>query len=174
VIVESPCPACGGSGRDDRGRRIEVKIPAGVADGAKIRLRAEGEMGENGGPPGDLLLTVRVAPHPSFQRDGIDIESEVEIDMVEAALGVTRDIQTLAGKVDLRIPPGVQPGARLRLKGRGVRDHRGRTGDHFVRVRVRIPRKLTERQIALLTEFRNPEGSEEKKEETGDDHEPRN
>jgi molecular chaperone DnaJ len=130
-----------------------VKIPAGVGNGAKIRLKGEGEQGPPGSPAGDLILTVRVAGHASFVRKGLDVESVVEIGIADAALGTEREVETLKGAVKLKIPAGVQPGSRLRLKGRGVRDRKGRTGDHYAVIRVKVPKKLTERQRKLLEEY---------------------
>lgn len=153
-VIPKPCGACGGRGVREETREIEVKVPAGVDDGGKIRLRGEGEAGSNGAPPGDLILTVRVANHPNLKRHGLDTESEVRIDFASAALGTEREVETLNGMVTMKIPAGVQPGTRLRLKGRGIRDHRGRTGDHYVQVRVEVPRRLTAKQRELLEEFR--------------------
>ena len=152
-VIRSPCKACGGLGRVSRSREIDVKIPAGVKDGALIRLRAAGEPGETGGSPGDLLIRVRVQAHGEFVRDGLDITSRVTVTMIEAALGVKRSVETLGGPVDLDVPAGIQPGARLRMKGRGIRDHRGRVGDHIVRIQVKVPKTLTGRQRKLLEQF---------------------
>jgi len=152
-VIADPCSDCRGSGTTRRTRTLEVKIPAGVEDGGRIRLRGEGEAGSQGAPPGDLILTIRVIRDDRFRRKGLDVESDLTVDMVTAALGAEREVETLHGPVSLKIPAGVQPNARLRLKGRGVEDHRGRRGDHFVRVRVEVPKRLTERQRELLAEF---------------------
>ena len=152
-VVSKPCPSCGGSGSRTLPRDIEVKIPAGVGDGAKIRLRGEGEAGDPGAPSGDLILTVRVRGHTSFRRDGLDVHSELRLDMATAALGTVVEVETLNGPVKLKVPGGVQPNAKLRLKGRGVTDHKGRSGHHYVRMRVEVPKQLTERQRKLLEEF---------------------
>jgi molecular chaperone DnaJ len=154
-IIRNPCGACGGRGVTSVSRTLEVSVPAGIEDGGKIRLRGEGEAGRLGGPPGDLILVIHVAPHPDFRRKGLDVESDVTVDMVDAALGTEREVPTLKGRVKLRIPAGVQPGARLRLKEQGIRDHRGRTGDHYVNVLVKVPKALTTRQRQLLEELRS-------------------
>ncbi len=152
-IIREPCRACRGSGTRTVTRRFAVRIPPGIADGGRIRLKGEGEPGGPGAPPGDLIVTVRVAGHDRFRRRGLDIESDLTLDIASAALGTKAEVETLGGKVELTVPPGVQPGQRLRLRGRGIRDHRGRRGDHYVRIRVRIPKKLTRRQRELLEEF---------------------
>ncbi|MHC4860079.1 MAG: molecular chaperone DnaJ [Planctomycetota bacterium] len=155
-VIAKPCPSCAGSGTRTVTRQIEVRIPAGIPDGGKVRLRGEGEAAP-GSPPGDLILTVRVTGHGQFRRDGLDVESEVTLDIASAALGTTATVETLHGEVSLRVPPGVQPGSRLRLKGQGVHDHRGRTGHHYVKIAVEIPRDLTARQRELLEEFARAE-----------------
>ena len=152
-VIKTPCTECGGHGQVSRSREIEVKIPPGVKDGARIRLKAAGEPGEKGGGPGDLLIRVRVREHGEFSRDGLDIKSRIDVTMIEAALGTKMNVETLGGSVELGIPAGTQPDARLRMKGRGIRDHRGRVGDHIVRVRVTVPKKLTARQRKLLDQF---------------------
>ncbi len=161
AVIENPCKPCRGSGLHAARKSIEVKIPTGVNDGATIRLRGEGQPGRRGGPAGDLLLTVRVRGHGSFRRKGLDIESDLDLDFADAALGTRREVETLDGTINLTIPAGIQPNAKLRLKGRGVKDHRGRIGDHFVRIRVTVPKKLTVRQRELLEAFRRSgEGDE--------------
>jgi molecular chaperone DnaJ len=159
-VVTKPCKACRGTGRKTGPRDLEVKIPSGVADGTVIRLRGEGEAGERGGPSGDLLLTIHTTGHRSFKRKGLDIESEIRIGVVDAVLGVTLEVATLTGKVDLRIPAGIQPGAKLRLKGRGVKDHRERQGDHFVIVRIEIPKKLSDEEREIYEQLRKECGGE--------------
>jgi len=153
-VIKDPCPQCRGSGRLAGTKSIDVKTPIGVSDHATIRLRGEGEPGERGGPAGDLLLTIRVGGHGTFRRKGLDIESDLTIDIADAALGARREVETLSGKIDLTIPAGIQPNAKLRLKGRGVKNHRGRVGDHFVRIRVRVPKELTVKQRELLEAYR--------------------
>ncbi len=145
---------CGGEGVVERPRTVEVKIPKGIEDGQKLRLSGLGQPGISGGASGDLILQVNVESHPHFTRKGKNVYSKVSVDMVEAALGTERDVRTLDGTVSLKIPPGTQPGQKLRLKGRGVERPDGVKGDHFVEVRVRVPRGLNERQKELLKEFK--------------------
>lgn len=152
-IVSRPCRSCGGGGRVRRERTLEVTIPKGLADGARLRLAGQGEPGPAGGPPGDLYVRVRVRPHPRFRRKGLDIYTDLTIDMVDAALGTSVEVPTLEGPVTLKVPPGTQPEALLRLRGRGIAAGDGRRGDQYVRVHVRVPRRLTERQRALLEQL---------------------
>ncbi|MEN8150889.1 MAG: molecular chaperone DnaJ [Planctomycetota bacterium] len=156
-VIEKPCTSCGGSGERHVSRQLTVKIPAGVVDGQKIRLKGEGEPGSGGAADGDLILTVKIAEHPQFTRKGFDTESRVSLDIVTASLGTELDVETIHGPVKLRVPAGVQPGTRLRLKDRGVTSHAGKKGDHFVRIEVTVPRQLTERQRKLLMEFHEAE-----------------
>jgi len=151
--ITSPCPACGGQGRAPRTRDLSVKIPRGVRDGARIRLTGEGEPGVGGGRPGDRYLEIHVKPHPFFERDGHDIHSEAEINIVQAALGTKVPVKTLDGTVELRIPPGTSSGAKLRLRGKGAPTPDGGHGDHYVRVKIVAPRGLSPQQTELLRKF---------------------
>lgn len=151
--ITSPCGSCGGSGRVLRDRDLSVKIPRGIQDGARIRLSGEGEPGIGGGPPGDRYLDVRVLPHPIFERDGHDIYSTVELNIVQAALGTTVPVRTLNGTVQLRIPPGTSSGAKLRLRGKGAPTPGGGHGDHYVRVKIVAPKNLTPQQAETLRRF---------------------
>jgi len=152
-IIQSPCAVCNGSGMAEQQTTIEVKVPPGVEEGQKLRLSGMGEPGAGGAPSGDLILEVQIGTHPKFRRRGLDVYSTVTIDMVEAALGTRLDVETMGGTVALTVPPGTQPGQKLRLRGRGLRGPDGRQGDHFVEVNVRIPKNLTERQKELLREL---------------------
>ncbi len=150
----TPCRECRGQGHVQRQRRISVKVPAGVDNGTRIRLSGEGHAGQRGGPPGDLYLYVRVRPHPVFVRDGADVLCEVPISFVQAALGAEIEVPTLEGTHKLTIRPGTQPGAEFRLPGKGIPRVGGYgRGDEIVRIKVEIPRRLTERQKELLREF---------------------
>ena len=153
-VIEKPCTSSGGSGERHVSRQLTVKIPDGLSDGQKIRLKGEGSAGYGGAPAGDLILTVKVAEHPQFTRNGLDTESSVDLDIVAASLGATIDVETIHGPVKLKVPAGVQPGTRMRLKGRGITNRAGKQGDHFVRIEVKVPRQLTEQQRKLLEEFR--------------------
>ena len=151
-----PCSTCQGRGQVQQARRISVKIPAGVDDGMKIRVAAQGEAGISGGPRGDLYIVPRISGHRFFERRGDDIYCDVTVDFVQAILGVTLMVSTIDGKVRVKIPPGTQPGALLRMKGRGVRkkDGSGR-GDQFVKVNVSLPKYITPEQRELLEQFKN-------------------
>jgi len=150
-----PCDTCAGSGRVLRPRTIEVKIPAGINEGQRIRLAGQGEEGVAGGPNGDILIEVHIMPHSEFEKKGKDIYSTVTIDVARAALGGTVPVNTLHGPVQLKIPEGTQPGTKLRLKGRGIKGSDGTTGDHYVTVQVEVPRKMDRRQKRLMREFQS-------------------
>jgi molecular chaperone DnaJ len=152
-IVTQPCRACGGRGAVRQERTLEVTIPRGIAEGARLRLAGQGEPGPGGAAPGDLYIQVHVRPHAEFERKGLDIYTDITVDMVQAALGGSFEAPTLDGPITLKVPPGTQPGALLRLRGRGILAGDGRRGDQYVRVQVRVPRDLSERERALLSEF---------------------
>lgn len=137
------------------GERVEVKVPAGVGSGSVIRLAGKGAPGRNGGPPGDLLITVEVAPHPYFRREGNNIILEVPLTITEATLGTKIDVPTIDdGRVTLTIPPGTSSGARLRLRGKGIPDPKTKQpGDQLVITRVVVPRDVTPKARALLNEL---------------------
>lgn len=141
------------------GQSVKVKIPQGVNDGARIRVRGRGGPGRNGGPAGDLYVTVRVADHPIFDRSGKNLTIDVPISFVEAALGAEIDVPTLDGKVRLRIPPGTQTGKTFRVRNHGVEDGKGNRGDLLVVVSVTVPKELTTEETELLEQFRkqNPD-----------------
>lgn len=136
------------------GKKLSVKVPAGIEDGQTIRLAGQGEPGLYGGRNGDLLIKVRVMPDQQFRREGNDIYTSVAIDFTEAILGTKKKVKTLTGAVSVNIPAGTQPGTKLRLKGQGLKVG-GRQGDLYVEVKVRIPTKLTEKQRKLLEEWGN-------------------
>jgi molecular chaperone DnaJ len=142
-IIDEPCPTCGGSGVERRPREVKVRIPAGVDDGQRIRLKGRGGPGRNGGPAGDLYVVVRVAPHPLFQRKGRDLTITVPITFAEAALGADITVPTLSqGPVKVRIPAGTRSGRTFRAKGKGVVAPKG-SGDLLVTVEVAVPSKLS-------------------------------
>jgi molecular chaperone DnaJ len=153
-IITDPCAKCGGQGRVERRKTLDVRIPPGVDTGDRIRLTGEGEAGVNGGPPGDLYVQVEVREHAIFTRDGRNLFCEVPIDFVDAALGGELEVPTLDGRVKLKIPPETQTGKLFRLRGKGVTPVRGGgVGDLLCRVMVETPVNLTEKQKALLREF---------------------
>ncbi len=159
LVVDDPCPSCHGSGRGMSNRTISARIPAGVKDGQRIRLRGKGAAGERGGPPGDLFVVVRVAPHPLFDRKGDNLTLDVPVSFDEAALGAEIKVPTLSGApVTLRIPPGTPNGRSFRVRGRGVPRTSGAaagtTGDLIVTVEVQVPAVLDEKARAAVQAFR--------------------
>jgi molecular chaperone DnaJ len=151
---ETRCRACGGQQREMRTETLTIQTPAGLADGARIRVPGKGHAGLKGGEPGDLLINVRVEPHAVFRRDGDDLHLTLPIAIHEAALGARLEVPALDGVARLRIPPGTQSGQRFRLRERGVPSSRdGHRGDLLVEVRLVLPRVLDERSKELLREF---------------------
>lgn len=149
--VEKPCHECGGTGYVKRTRKIHVKIPGGVDTGSRLRVTGEGEPGEHGGPHGDLYVYIRVKPHKIFKREGNDIITEIKVSFPQAALGDEIEVDTLDGKVQLKVPEGTQSGTLFRLKGKGIPDLHGYgRGDQHVKVDVVTPSKLNEEQKDLL------------------------
>jgi molecular chaperone DnaJ len=155
-VVETPCPTCRGSGTQRRRRSFRVKIPAGVRDGARIRLAGRGEPGPAGGDPGDLYVRVRVQGHPIFVRKGNDLVVDLPLTYPEAALGSNVHVPTLNGPVTMKVPAGTQNGRTFRLKGKGA-PRRGGHGDLLVTVHVEVPRKLSKREKDLLKQLREVE-----------------
>lgn len=154
VIVENPCPTCRGSGRVSATKKLTVKIPAGIDDGSKIKVKGKGEGGFRGGPAGDLYIITRVIPHPLFKRKGSDIYLDLPISFTEAALGAEVEVPTLEASVSLKIPPGTQNGQILRLAGKGIPRLGGLgKGDMYVVTRVVVPAKLDKKERELLAEF---------------------
>jgi molecular chaperone DnaJ len=152
VIPERPCRKCHGEGRVKEKSEITIEIPKGIEDGARLRLRGEGNAGVAGGPPGDLYITVEIQPHPLFKRKGADLEVEVPVHYGTLVLGGKVKVPTLEGEEEISIPPGTDPGEVLRLRGRGMPQGR-RRGDLLVRLRVVIPRSLSRSQRELLAKF---------------------
>lgn len=151
--VERPCPSCHGSGGEQKARDVKVRIPAGVENGQRIRLKQRGSIGINGGPPGDLYVVVRVQEHSMFGRRGKDLTLSVPVTFPEAALGATLSVPTLDGTVSLRIPAGTRSGRTLRVKGRGAAAAGG-AGDLLVTIEVAVPTELSEDQRAALEALR--------------------
>jgi molecular chaperone DnaJ len=141
---------------------LSVRVPAGVDNGSRLKLRGEGETGPSGGMPGDLYVVIQVEPHPIFMRDNLDIICDVPISFVQAALGAEIDVPTLDGKVKMKIPAGTQSGKVFRMKGKGIKDLHGglHQGDQHVRVIVETPTRLTAKQKDLLKEFAAAGGEE--------------
>ena len=154
MIVEHPCHTCTGAGVVVEERQIEVDVPAGIHDGQRIRLSGEGHAGDPGGRAGDVYVLVHVKPDPRFVREGNDIYSQVDLTIVQAALGATMRVETLEGEIDLELAAGVQPGESRVLRGKGMPVLQGfGRGDHRVLVNVTVPRRLTDEQRRLLEEF---------------------
>ncbi|MDN4057668.1 molecular chaperone DnaJ [Massilia sp. YIM B02769] len=153
-MIPEPCPSCSGAGRIKRNKTLEVKIPAGIDNGMRIRSTGNGEPGTNGGPSGDLYVEIHIKPHAVFQREGDDLHCEMPISFSKAALGGEIEVPTLSGKVSFTVPEGTQTGKTFRLKGKGIKGVRsGYHGDLFCHVIVETPVKLTEKQKDLLREF---------------------
>ena len=161
-LIEDPCPTCQGTGVERRPREVKVRLPAGVADGQRIRLKGRGGPGRNGGPPGDLYVTARVRPHAVFGRRGDDLTLTLPVTYPEAALGADVRVPTLdGGSVKLRIPAGTRSGRTLRVKGKGVAGPK-KTGDLLVTVEVAVPQNMTDDErkaveaLAAATDGRSP------------------
>jgi len=153
-IVESPCPTCDGIGRTLQDRTLEIDIPAGIADGQRIRVRGEGHAGELGGPPGDVYLQVRVGSEPGIERDGADLHTVVDVTMTQAALGTSVNVAGPGGSLDVEIPAGTQPGDVVMLRGEGMPALDGRRrGNFHVHTRVHVPRRLDESQRTLIQQL---------------------
>ena len=153
-VITDPCAPCGGQGRIKRNKTLEVKIPAGIDNGMRIRSSGNGEPGTNGGPAGDLYVEIHIKPHAVFQREGDDLHCEMPISFVKATLGGDIEVPTLSGKVSFTIPEGTQSGKTFRLKAKGIKGVRsGYAGDLFCHVAVETPVKLTDKQKDLLKEF---------------------
>ncbi len=172
VQTQRPCPTCQGSGKEITNKchkcngsgynrvktTLDVTIPAGINHGQHIRIPGKGERGLNGGPNGDLYLEVHVKKHDLFIREGNDIHISIPISFVDAALGMEVDIPTVYGDVSMKIPAGIQPGTKLRLKSKGVKDVRGNIGDQYVEVNINTPSNLSKEQIELLEKYQKLEG----------------
>ncbi len=174
VKVEHPCGTCRGTGVEMRNREVNVRVPAGIDDGSRIRIKGRGGPGRNGGPPGDLFVVCRVTPHPMFSRDGRNLLVRVPVSFTSAALGADVAVPTLEGDtVMLRLRAGTQPGSRHRVKGRGITTNKSQ-GDLIVTVDVVVPTSLTDQQREALLAFAQAEGTngshahvKHAKEETG-------
>jgi DnaJ-class molecular chaperone len=132
-------------------REITFRIPPGVDSGKRIRLAGQGHVGSGGGPAGDLIIELRVAPHPTLQREGRNLRTRLTIDLATALLGGKRPVRGVDRDVTLKIPPGVQPGQKLRLRGQGIAPPHGGPGDLIVEIQVELPRKLSSAQRKKLT-----------------------
>jgi molecular chaperone DnaJ len=155
TIIEEPCPTCRGAGRELRTKRYTVKIPAGVKDGSRIRLKGKGEAGWGGAPAGDLYVVTRVEPSKTYTRRGDDLVVEVPVAFADAALGTTVPVPTPDGDVKVKVPAGSEDGKMLRVKGKGApRLKAGGRGDVLARLRIQVPKKPSKRERELLEELR--------------------
>ena len=153
-IIHQPCKSCGGGGNVRKQRKISVSIPQGINDKQAVSLRGQGNAGANNGPAGDLIVEVRVKPHPYFQREGTSVLYECPVSFYQAAMGAELEIPTIDGKVKYTLPAGTQPGTTFRLRGKGIPELRGRgRGDQDVTVQVRVPTSLTNQQREALQAF---------------------
>lgn len=153
-IIPEPCTTCHGQGKVKNNKTLEVKIPAGIDDGMRIRSTGNGEPGTNGGPPGDLYIEIRLKKHDIFERDGDDLHCVVPVSITTAALGGEIEVPTLKGAAAIDIPDGTQSGKQFRLRGKGIKGVRSSyPGDLYCHVRVETPVKLTEHQRKLLKEL---------------------
>lgn len=160
-VIRHPCKDCRGQGRVEKERFLEIKIPAGVDTGSRLRIGGEGESGVNGGPPGDLYVVIHVKEHDTFERQGANLYSAVPVTFAQAALGTDIKVNTLDGEEDLKIPAGTQTGTVFRIKSKGMPalDGRGR-GDLFVAVTLITPKTLTKEQRKLLEQLAEIEDTE--------------
>ena len=153
-IIHQPCSACRGMGNIRKMHKLSVNVPAGIDDGQTISLRDQGNAGVNGGPRGDLLVTIIVRPHSKFEREGNSVLLEQDISFAQAALGAEIEVPTLDGRVKLNIPEGTQTGTTFRLRGKGIPYLRGSgRGDQFVTVRVAVPKSLNSSQKEALRQY---------------------
>jgi molecular chaperone DnaJ len=161
TVIEDPCPRCHGSGRERRTKRYTVRIPAGVKDGTRIRLKGKGEAGFHGGEAGDLFVVTRVEPSKLYERRGDDLVVELPVTFAEASLGATVDAPTPDGSVSLKVKAGTQDGTLLRVKGKGAPRLKGSgRGDVLARVRITVPKRLKKRERELLEELQKVSGED--------------
>lgn len=160
-VVKNPCGTCNGMGRVKKTSKLSVNIPAGVDDGFRIKLRREGEAGENGGPSGDLYLLIRVSEHEFFCREGNHVLLTQKLTFPQAALGCSVEVPTLTGKVKLTVPEGTSSGKKFRIRGEGIVDVHGHgRGDQIVEISVETPKNLSSEQKKLLREFAKMRGED--------------
>ncbi len=162
--INEPCPQCRGTGKEKHKRSITIEIPAGVDDGNEMRLSGQGNVGERGGPAGNIYITITVLPHRLFKRDGANILYELPVNFAQAALGADLAVPTLHGEVKLKVPAGSQTGQVFQLKGKGIPYlNRNRYGNQLVRLLVVTPERLTKQQRQLFQELANSLSRDEKK-----------
>jgi DnaJ-class molecular chaperone len=158
LVREAMCPTCDGTGHVSKTKTVEVKIPAGVETGSKIRVKGQGSEGDAGGPRGDVYLRINVRPHPQFERIGDDLRVEVEVSLYTALLGGEVVVPTPSSQLALTIPPETQPGRQFRLRGQGMphlKGADGKRGDLLARVKIVLPEKLTKQERTLIEQLRD-------------------
>jgi molecular chaperone DnaJ len=166
-VIPEPCTTCNGAGKIKRQKTLEVKIPAGINEGMRIRSAGNGEPGTNGGPAGDLYIEIRIKEHDIFERDGDDLHCTVPVSLTTVALGGSIEVPTLGGKAEIELPEGTQHGKTFRLRGKGIKGLRSSyPGDLYCHISVETPVKLTEHQRKLLKEL------DESLKKGGDKHSP--
>ena len=162
-VIHTPCPKCRGNGSVRVQKKLSVSIPAGIDNGESVSLRGQGNAGKNGGPAGDLLITVQVRPSPIFEREGTSLYNSVQLSFVQAALGTEIEVPTLDGNVSLNIPEGTQTGSVFRLRGKGIPSVRGGgRGDQFVTVELVTPKNLNAEQKELMRKLADSLGDKVK------------
>jgi molecular chaperone DnaJ len=153
-VIPEPCTTCGGQGKLKKSKTLEVKIPAGIDEGMRIRSAGNGEPGTNGGPPGDLYIEIRIRKHDIFERDGDDLHCTVPVGMTTAILGGGIEVPTLSGRAEIELPEGTQHGKTFRLRGKGIKGVRSAyPGDLYCHIQIETPVKLTEHQRKLVKEL---------------------
>jgi molecular chaperone DnaJ len=166
-VIPEPCTTCNGAGKIKRQKTLEVKIPAGINEGMRIRSAGNGEPGTNGGPAGDLYIEIRIKEHDIFERDGDDLHCTVPVSLTTVALGGSIEVPTLGGKAEIELPEGTQHGKTFRLRGKGIKGLRSSyPGDLYCHISVETPVKLTEHQRKLLKDL------DESLKKGGDKHSP--
>ena len=153
-VIKTPCPTCSGKGKVQKNKKIKLDIPEGIDNGQYLQKRGFGNIGSNGGPYGDLIIGIRIAPHPIFKRKDANVYCDVPITFVEACLGAEIDVPTIHGNVAYKIPEGTQTGTTFSIKGKGIKKVFGK-GDHLFTVVIDVPKNLSSKQKSLLKEFQS-------------------
>merc|ERR1719444_280814 len=163
--IDEYCGTCSGQGRVNKTKQIKVTIPPGVEDGNKLRVRGEGDAGPSGGPAGDLYIFLKVKPDPKFRREGPEVYSDVNVSYMDAILGASLEVPVVDGDVTIKVPPGTQPGQVMRLKGNGAPrlGNPSQRGDHYVTIKVDIPKSVSSEEEKLIQQLRELREKEKKK-----------
>lgn len=168
-IIKEKCEVCHGEGHETKRHSVKVDVPAGVEDGNQIRMQGQGDAGKNGGPYGDIYIIFRIKPSDIFERRGTEIYYELPINIVQATLGDEIEVPTPHGKVKLKIPAGTQPGATFRLRGKGAPSlRRTGNGDQHIKIKVEVPKEITEEQAEHLRSFAKESGYDKPNEQKSD------